>query len=256
VTYLPARTLEGLAALVTGSSTGIGRAIAVALAQAGADVSIHYRSNALRAEETAELVRALGCEAAIFQADLSSLEHQEGLVSDAWQRRPTDIWINNAGADVLTGDAAKWSFEQKLHLLWQTDVVATLRLSRDVGRRMQARGGGVIINMGWDRASTGMEGDSGEMFAATKGAIMAFTRSLARSLAPQVRVNCVAPGWIRTAWGESASAYWDTRAKQSAMLGRWGTPDDVARAVCFLASDDASFITGQVININGGAASD
>ena len=97
--------------------------------------------------------------------------------------------------------------------LWRVDVVATLRLSRAVGQRMQQRGRGVILNMGWDQAETGMAGDSGEMFAATKGAVMAATRSLAKSLAPEVRVNCLAPGWIRTEWGEQASDEWQERAE-------------------------------------------
>ena len=97
-----------------------------------------------------------------------------------------------------------------------------------------------------------MEGDSGELFAASKGAVMAFTRSLARSLAPSVRVNCVAPGWIRTAWGEGASAAWQDRARRESMLGRWGTPEDVAAAVHWLVSPDAAFVTGQVLAVNGG----
>lgn len=240
---------------MTGSSRGIGRAIAKALAEGGADVFVHYATSASEAEETASAVRSLGRSTEVFQADLSVVEQQDRLVAEAWSKRPIDIWVNNAGVDVLTGAAAKWSFEEKLHRLWHVDVLATLRLARDVGRRMQQRGGGVILNMGWDRAASGMEGDSGEMFSATKGAVMAFTRSLACSLAPQVRVNCLAPGWIRTAWGESASAAWDERARREALLERWGTPDDVARMARFLASDEASFITGQVVNINGGTRS-
>ena len=97
-----------------------------------------------------------------------------------------------------------------------------------------------------------MEGDSGELFAATKGAVMAFTRSLARSLGPTVRVNCVAPGWIRTAWGAQASEAWQRRAVRESMLGRWGAPADIAAAVCWLLSADAAYVTGQVIAVNGG----
>ena len=117
---------------------------------------------------------------------------------------------------------------------------------------MADREGGSIVTIGWDQAATGMEGDSGELFAATKGAVMSFTRSLAKSLAPKVRVNCVAPGWIRTAWGEGASESWQSRAIRESLLGRWGTPEDIAAAVHWLVSPRAAFVTGQVINVNGG----
>jgi 3-oxoacyl-[acyl-carrier protein] reductase len=117
---------------------------------------------------------------------------------------------------------------------------------------MKQRGKGVLVNMGWDQVETGMEGDSGELFGAAKGAVMAATRSLAKSLAPEVRVNCLAPGWIRTAWGQQASAEWQERARRESLLGRWGEPEDVAHMACFLVSPEAAFINGQVIYINGG----
>jgi 3-oxoacyl-[acyl-carrier protein] reductase len=91
------------------------------------------------------------------------------------------------------------------------------------------------------------------LFAAAKSAVMGFTRSLAVSLAPTVRVNCIAPGWIRTAWGDQASQGWQDRVVRETPLARWGTPQDVARLARFLVSDDAAYITGQVINANGGA---
>ena len=125
-----------------------------------------------------------------------------------------DIWVNNAGADVLTESAAEAPFDEKLSRLWQLDVQATIRLSRVAGQKMKRSGGGVILNMGWDQAAHGMGGDSGEMFAAAKGAVMAFSKSLAHSLAPEVRVNCLAPGWIRTAWGQQASDTWQKRAEK------------------------------------------
>jgi 3-oxoacyl-[acyl-carrier protein] reductase len=98
-----------------------------------------------------------------------------------------------------------------------------------------------------------MEGNSGELFAASKNAIMGFSRSLALSLAPKVRVNCIAPGWIKTAWGETASQSWQQRVLNETPLKRWGFPEDIAKLARFLCSSDASFITGQVINVNGGA---
>ena len=97
-----------------------------------------------------------------------------------------------------------------------------------------------------------MSGPSGELFAATKGAIMSMTKSLAQSYAPEVRVNCVAPGWIKTSWGEQASDYWDQRAKRESLMRRWGTPEDIASVAAFLSSKDASFVSGQVIAVNGG----
>jgi 3-oxoacyl-[acyl-carrier protein] reductase len=118
---------------------------------------------------------------------------------------------------------------------------------------MKERGGGCIVTMGWDQAETGMEGDSGEVYSAAKGAVMAFTRSLALSLAPSVRVNAIAPGWIKTAWGEMTSAYWQDRVIRETPLRRWGDPADVAAVARFLVSREAAFVTGQVLRVNGGA---
>jgi 3-oxoacyl-[acyl-carrier protein] reductase len=245
-------SLSGQAAVVTGSSSGIGRAIALELARGGADVLVHGRQNRSGAEAAACEIAALGRGAHVVLADLSDPSEQDRLLDAAWQWREIDIWINNAGADVLTGPAADWSFDAKLAALWHVDVVATLRLSRSAGGRMKTGGKGVILNMGWDQAETGMGGDSGALFGATKGAVMAATLSLAQSLAPEVRVNCLAPGWIRTDWGDSASQYWDERAKHDSLACRWGEPDDVAQVARFLASSAAAFVNGQVIPINGG----
>lgn len=244
--------LSGQSTVVTGSSSGIGRAIALELARAGADVLVHARQNRAGAEEVAAEIRAVGRTAHVMLADLAKPAEQDRLVEEAWGWRAIDAWINNAGADVLTGPAANWSFEEKLAALWQVDVVATLRLSRAVGRRMKERGQSVILNMGWDQAATGMGGDSGELFGATKGAVMAATLSLAQSLAPEVRVNCLAPGWIRTDWSDSASQYWDERAKHDSLQCRWGEPEDIAAVACFLVSPAAGFVNGQVVPINGG----
>ncbi|HZZ71499.1 MAG TPA: SDR family oxidoreductase [Pirellulales bacterium] len=248
-----ASELAGLTAVVTGSSSGIGRAIALELAAAGAACLIHAGQNDAAAQQVAEEARALGVETDAVTVDLADDEGPDTLIRRAWKwRGDVDIWVNNAGADVLTGEPARWPFEKKLHHLWRVDVLATVRLARMAGARMKQRGFGTILNLGWDQAEQGMAGDSGELFAATKGAVMAFTRSLAQSLAPEVRVNCLAPGWVKTTWGENASDAWQDRAQRESLVGRWGTPADIAQAARFLASPAAAFINGQIINVNGG----
>ncbi len=244
--------LAGRTALVTGSTHGIGRAVALELANAGARVAIHGRS-AKAADELAKLLARQDRHAGTFLADLADADAVARLLREVEVRLPAvDTFVAVAGADVLTGEPAKWPFERKLEELLKVDVVATMTLCRGIGRWMQDREGGSIVTIGWDQAETGMEGDSGELFAATKGAVMAFSRSLGKSLAPKVRVNCVAPGWIKTAWGEGASDAWQSRAVRESMLGRWGTPEDIAAAVHWLVSPQAAFVTGQTVNVNGG----
>jgi 3-oxoacyl-[acyl-carrier protein] reductase len=250
----PGRELTGLRALVTGSTSGIGRAVALELASAGADVIVHGRRSLKVAEETASQVRRAGGRSAVFLADLRDRAECQRLADNAWEVwKGLDVCVNNAGADTLTDEAARWPFECKLEELLAVDVTATMLLSRAVGRRMKESGGGVVMNMGWDQADVGMEGDSGELFAAAKGAVMAFSKSLALSLAPEVRVHCLAPGWIRTSWGYRASEAWQDRVMRETPLRRWGLPDDVAAAVRWLASPAARYLTGQVIRVNGGA---
>ncbi|MFN3159584.1 MAG: SDR family NAD(P)-dependent oxidoreductase [Rubinisphaera brasiliensis] len=245
--------LSGRRAVVTGASSGIGQAVALELARAGANVIVHYRSNRAGAEQTAVEIRKFGCEASLLQADLSDHAAAEKLVEDCFAQGQVDIWVNNAGVDVLTGTAREWSFEEKLSRLLAVDVQATCLLGRRAGKMMRAQGTGSIINIGWDQAERGMEGDSGELFSTTKNAVMGFSRSLAVSLAPEVRVNCVAPGWIKTAWGEVAPQAWQDRVMAETPLKRWGLPEDIAKVVRFLVSDDARYLTGQVIYANGGA---
>ncbi len=246
--------LAGQVAVVTGSSSGIGQAIALELAFAGADVVVHARQNRSGAERTAQLVQEQGRQACVCLQDVAEQGQLPGFVEKAWDwQGHVEIWVNNAGADLLTGPPAAWSYEKKLETLLKVDVTATVLLSRLAGLRMKEHGRGVVLTVGWDQAAGfGMAGESGELFATSKGAIMAFTRSLALSLAPEVRVNCLAPGWIKTAWGDQASESWQQRAVRESALARWGQPQDVASVARFLASPAAGFITGQIIPINGG----
>ena len=199
-------------------------------------------------------IRSASGAATVVTADLNDERHLSDFVDKAWSCFGTvDIWVNNAGADLLTGPEAKWSYEEKLQRLLDIDVRGTMLLGRLAGQRMFEAGSGALLNISWDQADRGMAGDSGELFAAAKNAIAGFSRSLALSLAPKVRVNCIAPGWIRTAWGEQAADYWQDRVREETPLKRWGTPQDIAALARFLVSSEADYMTGQVINANGGA---
>ena len=249
----PGRELAGMRVAVLGSTSGIGRAVALELAEAGADVIVHGHRSREKANEVAGLIADLGVRSAVLMADLADHLAGDQLVESAWNLwGGLDAWLQIAGADTLTGAAAREPFDTKLDHLWAVDVVATIRLCRQVGRRMVDQGHGSIVTTGWDQAETGMEGDSGELFAATKGAIMSFTRSLALSLAPTVRVNNLAPGWIRTAWGDTASTPWQDRVRRETPLARWGTPQDIAHAARFLVGPGSAFLTGQTLRVNGG----
>ena len=227
--------------------------MALECALAGADIVINCRQSVERAEAAAQDIRNLGRRADVIAADVGDPEARQQLLDTALQVGPLHAVICNAGADLLTTDLRNAPFSHKLQALLQIDLTGTIELSRAAGRHLRDSGGGSILTIGWDQSDRGMEGDSGELFAAAKNAVMGFTRSLALSLAPLVRVNCIAPGWIRTAWGESASDYWQQRVLNETPLKRWGEPNDIARLARFLLSSDAGFITGQVINVNGGA---
>lgn len=247
-------SLKGMRAVVTGASSGIGRAIALEFANAGADVVVHAHRSRERAEKLAHEIRELGRRSEVVLGDIGDAGQIPQICDSAWNVfAGVEIWVNNAGVDLLTGDAKDWDYATKLQRLLDIDVRGTALISHAIGQKMRAAGHGNLLNIGWDQADRGMEGASGELFATAKNAVMGLTRSLALSLAPAVRVNCISPGWIKTAWGEHASDVWQERVIRETPLGRWGLPDDIARLARFLVSADASYITGQIVNANGGA---
>jgi 3-oxoacyl-[acyl-carrier protein] reductase len=248
------RRLAGRNVVVTGGSSGIGRAIAVACARAGADLLITYRRNRAGADEAAQAVRALGRRAEVFPLALSDGEQIAALAELA---RSTfgrvDVWINNAGADILTAEFGRHSRQEKLDLVLSVDLRGTVLASWAAVDAMQKQpDGGVIINMSWDHVSFGMAGENPGLYSAVKGGIMSFSKSLARDVAPAIRVNLLAPGFIETAFGVDADPRWREEVVQRTPLRRWGTAEDVAGAAVFLASDEAAFLTGQMIMVNGG----
>jgi 3-oxoacyl-[acyl-carrier protein] reductase len=208
-----------------------------------------YRGNRNGARELAERTGAQ-----VAQADLTTREACEALVAQARERLDgLDVWVNNAGADVLTGEAADWEWERKLDLLLAVDLKGTIACSFAAGAAMREQpDGGVILNMSWDHVTTGMAGENPLLFSAVKGGVLAFSKSLARDLAPQVRVNVLCPGWIETAFAQDADREFRRQVAELTPMQRWGRPEDVAAAALWLASPGAAFVTGQSVNINGG----
>lgn len=246
--------LEGKRVLVTGASSGIGRAIALAAAKAGADVAVTWRSNEAGANAVAADIRATGRRAVILRADVGEPDELKQLAEMLKQALGgIDAWINNAGADILTGQGNTLSRREKLDLLLKVDLRGTMLASWAAVDMMRAQpSGGVIINMSWDHVIRGLEGENPELFSAVKGGILSFSKSLARSVAPTIRVNVLGPGWIETAFGNGANDAFKREIAEMIPLGRWGTPDDVAGAAIYLASDAARYVTGQMIMVNGG----
>jgi 3-oxoacyl-[acyl-carrier protein] reductase len=248
-------TLSGRAMLVTGGSSGIGRAIAIAAARAGADVALTYRENAAGARDVEAQIGALGRRVTVLQLDLADAEAIRTVGPAARESLGRlDVWVNNAGADILTGPAAAASDAEKLDRLLAVDLRGTILASWEAAALLGAQPeGGVIINMSWDHVLTGMAGRNPEMFAAVKGGVLAFSKSLARSAAPRVRVNVLAPGWIETSFGAGLDDPARLAVARSTPLARWGAPEDVAGAAIFLASPDAAFMTGHAMLVGGGA---
>jgi 3-oxoacyl-[acyl-carrier protein] reductase len=244
--------LDGKIVLVTGASSGIGRAIALGCAGQGADLALTYRANAEGAEQAAQDIRALGRRAEVIRADISRQDDIAALGRAVVERfGRVDGWINNAGADILTGSGARLSRLEKLDRVLAVDLRGTILASWAAAEIMGARGG-AIVNMSWDHVTFGMAGENPILYSAAKGGIASFSKSLARQLAPAIRVNILAPGFIETAFGEQSDQEWYKEVAEHTPLKRWGQPDDLVGAALFLVSDEARFVTGQMIMVNGG----
>lgn len=239
------------AAVVTGAQQGIGAAIAIRLARAGMDVAINWLDDRQAAEGVADAVRAHGVEALLVQADICSVDGVTGMIGEAGDRfGRLDVLVNNAAifprSPFLEMDAATWDAVLNVNLR------GTVFASQAAAKVMiEGRSGGVIINTS-SQAVRGVLHSA--HYVASKGAIISLTRALALELAPHaIRVNAVSPGLIDTAQPRIVHTDEELAERgRQVPLGRIGQPDDIAGTVAFLASDDASYITGQTIPINGG----
>jgi 3-oxoacyl-[acyl-carrier protein] reductase len=251
-TALPASLLRGRVAIVTGGARGIGRATVLRLAEAGADVVINYARNEEAAEEVARLAREFGVRALPLRADVSDVGQTAALV---------DATVKQFGrVDLLVANAGIWEgapVEEMSEALWDRVIDANLKgtwtACRAVVPLMKEQGSGSIVIVS---STAGQRGEAGfSNYAASKGGQISFTKALAAELAPSIRVNSVAPGWVDTEL--NGEVFGDAPFKQKIVdtipLGRVATADDIALAIVFVASDWAASITGEILNVNGGS---
>jgi 3-oxoacyl-[acyl-carrier protein] reductase len=245
------RTFEHMTALVTGASSGIGAATAVALAQKGANVIVHYNSQQSEAETVAAKARSHNVQTEIVQADLSTAEGMRKLTEFAASRQ-IDILVNNAGS--LLKRTRVLDFTEDLwERVMMLNMTSAFFLAKAVLKGMAQRKSGYIVNVSSVAARNG--GGLGALaYATSKGAVSTMTKGLAREFAPMnIRVNAVSPGTVDTNYHRTFSTEESLQGvREATPLGRLGTSEEIADAIVYLCSPQASFIHGQVIEINGG----
>jgi len=242
--------MAGKVALVTGSSRGLGKAIAIKLGSMGAKIAVNYVSNEESAAVAVREIAATGGEACAFKADVSDAAAVKAMVreiTDKWGK--TDILVNNAG--VTRDQLLPRMSEDAWDTVLDTHLKGAYLCTRFALRSMMAQGWGRIINIA---SVAGIIGNAGQAnYSAAKGGLIALTKSAARELGPvNITVNAIAPGFIVTDMTDSMAEEWRELVLERIPLKRYGQPSDVAELVAFLASDRASYITAQIISIDGG----
>ena len=244
------KELQGKVCLVTGGTRGIGRATAVALADAGADVLFSYAQSKEQAQEVEKLLRNKGVRAQGYQANVASAEEVQAMATQAQQAfGPISVLVNNAG---ITRDTLVLRMKRdEWDAVLQTNLTGAYLCAQAVLKPMLKQQAGRIINIA---SVVGQSGQAGQAnYAASKAGLIGFTKALAQEVASrQITVNAVAPGFIETDMTRALPGETRDLLLARVPLRRAGTAEDVAHAVCFLASDEASYITGHVLAINGG----
>lgn len=246
-------SLIGKTAVITGASGGIGLAIAKRFADAGAELLLHVHRNRQSLEPLVTTLRQQGKLCQIIEADFLAPNAAQDFVGQVTNRcRSVDIWIHAAGLDLMQPDVKAVPYHKRLQRLFTVDLFVPMEISRLIGPAMKANGNGVLVFFSWDGVDDGWTGETAELYGAVKGGVLGFCRSLAESLAPEVRVCCLAPGWIRTRWAETINDSKRNRYALHSLQNRWGTPDEVADAVLFLVQERSQYVDGINFRLNGG----
>jgi 3-oxoacyl-[acyl-carrier protein] reductase len=245
-------SLQGKVAVVTGASRGIGKAIAIELGKRGAKVVVNYAKSEEGANEAVEAIKAAGSEAVAVQADVTGSKAAAALIKSAVDTYGRiDILVNNAGT---TRDQVIMMMpEEDWDAVITTNLKSAFNCSKAAVKSMMRQRNGRIINIA---SVSGVLGNPGQTnYSASKAGLIGFTKSLAREVAPRnITVNAVAPGFVPTDLTSNLPESVKTETVKMIPLGRWGTADEIAHAVAFLASDEAAYITGQTLNVDGGMA--
>ncbi|MBO4980738.1 MAG: 3-oxoacyl-[acyl-carrier-protein] reductase [Lachnospiraceae bacterium] len=244
--------LQGKVAVITGASRGIGRAIALAMAENGATVIINYNGSAQRAEAVQQEILEKGGKAFVYQCNVSDYAATEQFIQDViGEHGRIDILVNNAG---ITRDGLLMRMsEEDFDAVLDTNLKGTFHTIRFVARQMLKQKGGRIINLS---SVSGITGNAGQAnYSASKAGVIGLTKAVARELASRhITVNAIAPGFIETEMTDVLGEAVKAEAVKQIPLGAFGKPEDIANAAVFLASDQAAYITGQVIRVDGGMA--
>jgi 3-oxoacyl-[acyl-carrier protein] reductase len=246
--------LEGRAALVTGAGRGLGSALALGLARAGADIAVHYHRSASGAEQVANEIADLGRRAVTVQADITRPEEVEGMAASAFEQLGrVDVLVNNVGDAAPEQQSWRELDEQLIDRVLLTDVKGTLLVTHAVGRRMLEQGGGAIVSVCSNVVVTGSP--RSPQYAASKYGVIGLTKSYAAAFAPTVRVNALGPGFIETETTLSREDWGSGRRDEvlaRTPLGRIPAPEDIVAPIVFLASADSAHLTGAFLVYDGG----